>query len=117
VTVVICRHPCTLADGGALCSSCEERHRIAHGRRVYFAETARFALIDWNEETRARLAQLAVVDGVYLASTRADFEALRPHERQSLYPRRVESETATAEAVELDTWRRWLLVLLRERME
>lgn len=87
MTVVICRHPCTLADGGALCSSCEERHRIAHGRRVYFAETARFAVVDWNQETRARLAQLMVVDCVYLASTRGDYELLAPYVRN---PERIE---------------------------
>lgn len=79
--VVVCRHPCLLADGGAVCSSCQERHRIAHGRRVYFAETARYALIAWNDETRVRLGELVQRDGVYLASTRADYLALRPYER------------------------------------
>lgn len=48
--------------------------------RVYFAEQARHANVSINHETRAYLAQLKCTDGVYYATARADFEALRPHE-------------------------------------
>lgn len=48
--------------------------------RVYFAETGRFANVRWNEETSRYVRQLVRDEGVYMASIRADYEALRPHE-------------------------------------
>ena len=50
--------------------------------RVFFAHQARTADIEIGSggEVRKYLNQLKCVDGVYLASTRADFIALRPYE-------------------------------------
>lgn len=48
--------------------------------RVFFAHQARTAEIEIGPFVREYLSQLQCVDGVYLASTRADFIALRPYE-------------------------------------
>lgn len=48
--------------------------------RVYFSESAATLTIELTEETRKYLRQLAKVDGVYMASTRNDYLALRPYE-------------------------------------
>lgn len=79
--MTLCRHPCVEAAGHELCRNCAERARVVSGVRVYFAEMARYATVEWNEVTRGQLAQLVRRDGVYLASTRGDYLVLRPHER------------------------------------
>lgn len=53
---------------------------MARTIRVYFAEQARTADIDVGEHVLAYVRQLNRVDGVYMASTRGDYLALRPYE-------------------------------------
>lgn len=48
--------------------------------RVYFAEQARFAYIDRGPEIDTYVRQLKCDNGTYLATTRADYLALRPYE-------------------------------------
>lgn len=59
-------------------SEVSEPHTIVV--KVYFAEVARMADIAWNKTTSAYLHKLKCDQGVYLASTQKDYEALRPHE-------------------------------------
>jgi hypothetical protein len=48
--------------------------------RVYFAEQARYAYIIRGTHTDDYIRQLKWDNGTYLASTRADYLALRPYE-------------------------------------
>lgn len=47
---------------------------------VYFAEQARHARVDRNETTLKYMRQLRCEAGCYMATTRADYLTLRPHE-------------------------------------
>lgn len=67
-----------LIDGVIPHKAMSEPHTIVV--KVYFAEVARTADIAWNKTTSAHLNQLKRDQGVYLASTREDYLALRPHE-------------------------------------
>lgn len=52
--------------------------------RVYFAEIARFASVVLDHRTKGALDVLKRdQNGIYIASTRADYLALRPYEVQS----------------------------------
>jgi hypothetical protein len=49
---------------------------VSERLRVYFAEAARTENVEATAEVRAYVRQLSKVEGVYMASTRADWLAL-----------------------------------------
>lgn len=55
-----------------------EPHKIIV--KVYFANQARIADVEWNAETSKVLNQLAKDDGIYYTTHPKDFEVLRPFE-------------------------------------